>query len=102
MCISCWRQHGAPTIDNPKVRAWAFAAGLVDPFGAAHIVVEDFNVEDEHLHLCAQDERVTPLEAAWLAAGLGLSIPERASALGLFGGYWEPVPGAQPLPEWFA
>lgn len=103
MCMSCWAELGEPAIDTPAVRA---AIALVDEVyefscvgGNLHIVIDDFNIDDDNLEFCAKqiaDVRagrpstfadVAPeqlcAEEACLAALWPMSIDERASVLAL-------------------
>lgn len=99
MCCGCWEKYGSHAVDNPKVRAWALAHGAIDPWGPCHIVVEDDNVEDEHLDFCLKQTSPAPdaLERSFLLAGLSLSLEERASVVGLVNGCWT----APNMPDWF-
>ena len=91
MCRGCWEEYGSPSTDTPLVR---YAAETVKDLygahpagGALHIVVDDYNVEDEHLQM-VEDQCLDGLEAACLTALKALSEDERASAIALHGGLW--------------
>lgn len=118
MCYGCWQEYGSPIIDTPAIRAAALAVSEVYQFSAVggnlHIVLDDWNIEDESLAFCAEqiankgwkDDR--PLTAAmefmrhpWpdaedkLAAEQrchdllsALSIEHRAAALALQSEFW--------------
>lgn len=93
MCLNCWEEEGKPYKVTDAVREWAPKFGAADEFGALHIVVSDWNLEDENLEFCKNYEGVTPDEVAlmeamqrmtweerWATAILG-QYPEEAAAL---------------------
>lgn len=97
MCEGCWIEAGSPAIDTPSVRRLAALTDAAErageEFGALHIVISDWNVEDEHLLWCigpenSADVALTPEGAAFAAFALQLSEVERTSALALNAGYW--------------
>ena len=97
MCKSCWEEYGAPQIDNPAVRECAAAISKVYEFsmagGGLHCVVDDFNIEDEHLTdeyigRWNSSQKQESAERYCLGILKALSLDERASALGLHDGYW--------------
>lgn len=79
MCINCWRKNGAAKIVNEKTIE---AARLIDEVyetenggagGYAHIVVDDWNVENSNIDFCinecksdrfdySEEDRTTTLE----------------------------------------
>lgn len=104
MSEDSWKKYDKPAIVNERTLE---GARLVDAVyagsgvgGNAHIVVDDYNVEDHHIDWClttALAENVHQGDAEQLAAERaclehlrGMSIEERLSALALFDGY---VPG---------
>lgn len=73
-----------------------------DPVGGnAHIVVDDWNVEDHHIDFCLeccdrntrQDIEKLKAERDCLLFLIGLSIPERYSALAIHDGIIKPNQG---------
>ena len=56
MCETCWREYGSPQIINPLIRraekliARVYEHGSVG--GNLHIVIDDWNIEDEHIKFC--------------------------------------------------
>ncbi len=102
MCLSCWRECGSPAIDTPAVRDAARASAAVHDFhgagGGLHIVLDDWNLEDEQVAWCLLPENLAqygspdPAERAQeIYAGLAflaLTEDERASALALEEGWW--------------
>lgn len=104
MCEGCWYEYGLPKIDTPAVRAAADTIRAVynAPGGLAggnlHIVIDDYNVEDEHLEFCAarhaehvgtDDPALVDAEARCIDALRPLTEEERVSAIALCDGYWE-------------
>ena len=90
MCRSCWDEAGQPAIDTPEVRR---AVRLIEDVfhesgvgGKLHIVIDDWNVEQEHLDFCA-GRVVTEAERRCHGALNELSEAERMSALALHGGF---------------
>lgn len=100
MCFGCWKELGSPKIDTPAIRDAAAKIGRVYEYncvgGGLHVVIDDFNVEGD------KDERITryaehdadyspeqiKAEEECAAALDALTIPERASALALYDGFW--------------
>jgi len=52
MCIDCWDEAGRPWLRTEKVDAWASRFAETDRFGPLHIVVEDWNFDDEDILFC--------------------------------------------------
>lgn len=98
MCMDCWENYGSPRLDTDAVRV---VVGLIEQVydynaagGGAHIVLDDWNIEDDDIRWCidnlsecseAGPERVVTMEC--LSALLGLTLPERASALAMVDGF---------------
>jgi len=103
MCRSCYEERGNPKIINDNVLK---AAKAIDELyelclsgGGAHIVTDDWNLEDSNIELCIkhtneQKGEMTDEEAAvaieCLEAMKILTEDERATALALSSGYIEP------------
>lgn len=101
MCDNCWREYyDAARIDTPLVRATAAAIAAVYEYsmsgGRLHILIDDFNLDDDNIAWNEKYLREHPAdsqeqhEAEAYCLGLlrNLSVPERASALALHDGYW--------------
>jgi hypothetical protein len=103
VCLDCWDAHDSPAIDTPAVRA--AARRIADVYehscvgGHLHIVIDDWNLEDDDLAYCEGSIRENvhgdppeqlAAERSALAALHGLSEAERASALALHDGFWTP------------
>ena len=100
MCEGCWHKYGSPRADTPGMHAvQPLLRALYDRHAAggwAHIVTDDWNIEDEHIVWCLENAMPDgwPLDAWTLAdpvlhAMKALTMDERASALALFWGMWE-------------
>lgn len=94
MCYGCYRRHGAPKIDSLRIRK---VAKLVDDLyeyeisgGNLHVVVDDFNIEDRHLDFCST-QPCDALETEIIGEMRRLTVRERASALGIQNGFWNPM-----------
>ena len=123
MCYGCWTEAGKPQIDTPAVRAAAAAVAEVYEHscvgGNLHIVLDDWNIEDDNLEFCRgciegkgampgieegsphwafnERRRANPDPPEQLAAEQkcyelfkALSLDERSAALALRDGFWEP------------
>ena len=95
MCYGCWEEYGKPQIDNEKVREAVEWVREVYEYhsagGGLHIILDDFNIEDEHIELCdkwIREHGAGPGEEECLALFKTMTMDERASALALEDGYW--------------
>lgn len=55
MCYGCWQDAGFPYIVNDATRQAVYLIGKVDNYGNLHIVVDDWNMEDECIEACRRD-----------------------------------------------
>ena len=89
MCISCWQEYGSPKIKNENVFDAVYAVREVydsDMMGGRlHIVIEDWNLDNESLEWC-NALGLDDLERKCFDALSLLSIDERASVLAIFEG----------------
>lgn len=101
MCRNCWLEYGAPRVVNKKtLAARDLIAAVYEGHAAggnAHIVIDDWNLEDEHVHYCRgcsdasqDDEEQCDAETACLGALLKLTEDERASALAMYDDFFDP------------
>jgi len=103
MCYGCWQKYGAPMLDNTLVYQSATAIAEVynlhSTGGHLHIVIDDWNLEDDHLDFCQQQvnqARTDPTESTHLADVCqrcinllrAMTLDERASALALYDKFW--------------
>lgn len=94
MCEACWHERGSPQVDTQQVRRLAeLMQRMLDEqphSGRWHIVLDDFNVEDEHVAFCLAEPLDRPgceIDAA-LATLLPIMSPaERASGIALAEGW---------------
>jgi hypothetical protein len=100
MCFGCYEEYGQPRIINDAVISAAKLVADVYDFnfvgGNLHIVLDDWNIEDDHLGWCAERIAQNPdkdepeqirAEEACCAAFMALSLEERATALALHDEY---------------
>lgn len=98
MCLHCWvYDYGAAYHDSPAIReAVRWIEALYEEScvgGALHIVVDDMNLEDEHLEYDPVPDLGRPLtavERGCREALRRLTVPERASAIARQEG-WTPA-----------
>lgn len=99
MCCGCWKEAGSPKIDSESVFRLAALTQNIDEFGHLHIIVDDMNVEDSHIDMCAKsvDENSKEesanerqQEREYLQLMRTMTVSERYSALGLADGCWKP------------
>ncbi len=62
MCIGCWIDYGCPTLSNETTRDLAERIRKTDEYGALHIVIDDWNLQDDHIKWCMELEYITPDE----------------------------------------
>lgn len=94
MCESCWDEVGRPRSNDPKTVGIAkILKGEMDdldgsePWTTARaVVLEDWNVQDEHLKLYSAEFP----ESKWLAALKSLTLRERYAALAIAEGFYSP------------
>ena len=56
---------------------WAPVFEAVDHYGAMHIVVDDWNLDDENIEFCMSDARLTDQEKSLALALLSMSEGQR-------------------------
>lgn len=62
MCLGCWESEGRPFAITDAVREWAPKFEAANPFGALHIVVDDWNLDDGNLEVCRADADPSEIE----------------------------------------
>ena len=85
MCINCYECYGAPKPDAAALSLVPLLAG-VSPFGGLHIVVADWNIEDDNLEWCMERDDLSDAEKLAAKAMLALSVEQRAAALAVHDG----------------
>lgn len=103
MCMTCYADYGSPQIVTPRtieVAAMIDAIYVYSCVGSnAHIVVDDWNLEDENIEYCLNTaipenfHNATPEqlqgEIVFLTAMQAMSVEERASAMAIHEGWLE-------------
>jgi hypothetical protein len=100
MCKGCWIEADKPNIKNNLTKSVAKMIERVYDFsmsgGNAHIVVDDWNIEDNHIDFCLQmvlqnvekyDQDQLDAEKEFLMTFKLLDEEERYSALALYEGF---------------
>lgn len=77
MCLGCWQEEGRPFGITDAVKKWAPVFREIDPYGAMHIVVDDWNLDDDNLKFCRNYVGVTQQEIELIDAMLAMTIEER-------------------------
>lgn len=101
MCYGCYEELGKPKVKTEKVLAVVslieYIYSYSDTGGNAHVILDDWNLEDEYIMRCIDVALVEniyessktqlEIEKQCLEKFLSLSMDERASALAIFEGY---------------
>lgn len=108
MCEGCYEEYGRPAIITDRTLAAAELVRQVYDFsgvgGNLHIVVDDWNIEDDNLEFCSKEiaaggyfdpkypeekpsSEQLAVERRCCDALMRMTLDERASALALYGGY---------------
>lgn len=77
MCLACWEIEGKPWERSEKVEQWRKPFDAAPSFGPLHIVVDDWNLDDENIRSCLSDTECTPDEIALCRALLDMTYGER-------------------------
>lgn len=80
MCLNCWKKNGRPYDASPRAVAMADRFREQDGFGPLHIVVEDWNLGDEHIRFCLEEAGASADDVDFLKAFRMLTMPERWAA----------------------
>lgn len=86
MCYGCYEEAGKP---KPEAEALRLGPLLreVNPFGGCHIVVEDWNLEEEHIDFCINEPRTTSIERELMFQLKALPEDQRYAALAVRDNY---------------
>ena len=97
MCYACWDELGKPAILNAKTRALPslIKAVYAEPTGGSggllHIVLDDWNIENDSIAYCADEANhsrlMTAAESACIDHMFDMTIEERASGMALESGW---------------
>ena len=74
--MGCWEDEGRPWLASELAKQWAPAFAAANHFGALHIVVEDWNLDDDDIAFC-RASTVDPADIALADALQKMSVPER-------------------------
>lgn len=77
MCMGCWEEEGRPFKVTDAVRKWAPVFAETNAYGAMHIVIDDWNLDDGNLECCRTYEGVKPAEIELIDAMQAMSWEER-------------------------
>jgi hypothetical protein len=77
MCLACWEEEGRPFKVTEAVKRWAPVFAETNGFGAMHVVIEDWNLEDGNLEFCRACDGVTPREIELIDAIQAMTWEER-------------------------
>lgn len=88
MCYGCYKDFGEPQVFAPNTGSLAVLASRIDPSGGLHIVIEDWNIESEHIQWCLDNVKdLTADERIFAYEMLKLTMDERATVMALAEGY---------------
>lgn len=87
MCAGCWEEAGRPVADRMETNRLALQVNWVDAYGPLHHIVEDWNVEDEHL-VNNSDHPLTDFEQEIVEGMRKLPLAQRYAALALANGLY--------------
>jgi hypothetical protein len=89
MCEGCYRDYGSPKPDDAARAVVPLIDAVYDDGGVGgglHVVVDDWNLEDEHLIWCL-GQGLSEDERQCAEALLALSLEQRAAALAIYDGF---------------
>lgn len=83
MCRDCWERYESPSIVNSQVQECAALIDQLDGSGL-HVVIDDMNLEDEHIQDCTD---LTEIERRCAELLLSMTLEERLSAIAFHEGW---------------
>jgi hypothetical protein len=87
MCYGCWVEEGKLAVMSDAVLKAAPLIRAADDCGAMHIVVSDWNLDDDHIEFCKNYETATPEDVVLCDLMAAMTYDERLSAMALADGY---------------
>jgi hypothetical protein len=75
--MGCWEEEGRPFKMTDTVREWAPKFAEADHFGPLHIIVEDWNLEDDNIEYCRNLPQSGPADIALCEALQAMTWEER-------------------------
>lgn len=86
MCIGCYEEAGSP-VPGGEARALGIRLREVNEFGGCHIVVSDWNLEDDNIDFCITYPDTTDAEKELMVALKALSEDQRYAAMAVCDNY---------------
>jgi len=86
MCYGCYEEAGKP-LPNETAKALGRRLREIDEFGGCHIVVSDWNLDDEDIDYCMYHEETTDAERKILAELKELPASQRYAAMAVADDY---------------
>lgn len=86
MCELCAGEF--ERIETLEVAQCAWLSQRIDSFGAFYIVLENKNVDDEHIQMCMDRPDATKADRLFGSEFMKLTVAERISALALSNRLW--------------
>lgn len=80
MCLGCYEDAGMP-IPGEEAKVLGLRLREIDEFGGCHIVVSDWNLEDEHIDFCITRQETTDAEREVMIALKSLQEGQRYAAM---------------------
>jgi hypothetical protein len=80
MCFGCYLEAGSPA-PNDEAKAIGIRLRDVDAFGGCHIVVSDWNLEDDNIDFCIDYPTTTDAEREIMRALKVLPDDQRYAAM---------------------
>lgn len=87
MCYSCYEEYGKPEIITDKTKLAASLIGLVVGSANLHIVIDDWNLDDDSVIWCIENSDLDEEEQMCLDNLFALTEDERASAMAIAHGW---------------
>lgn len=98
MCYGCYEEAGKPRVVTPETAKAAGLISMLNEFGPLHIIVSDWNLEDDNIAFCSGEEQterywsgpMSDNDRALLRLLRTMTLEERVSAMALANGYLMP------------
>ena len=86
MCQGCYQEAGSP-LPNETAKELGVRLREVNEFGGCHIVVSDWNLEDDNIDFCLKYETTTDDEKKIMLELKALPEDQRYAAMAVADGY---------------
>ena len=80
MCFGCYEEAGSPA-PGEEAKALGVRLREIDEFGGCHIVVSDWNLDDENIDFCTAYPTTTDAEREVMTALKALPEDQRYAAM---------------------